>query len=149
MAQELISIGVSGVDSFKKFAKELSSILDNDRVADEAGAILLDRIRKRFLDETDPDGRKWPKSKAAQRRKRQGKGGGTLYDTGTLWRSIQLFSRGTGIRAIGTDVPYAKKHQYGLDGMEKRVFLGFSDDDVDLVEALIQKRIADARRRLK
>src|SRR6266566_9423667 len=92
---------------------KLDQTFNPDRVAEEAGAVLLNRIRTRFLHQQDPDGATWPPSHAAIHRAEIGKDGGTLYDTGNLFRSIQLYKEGTGEIGIGTDIPYGIIHQEG------------------------------------
>jgi len=87
-------------------------------------------------------------SQAALRRARSGRGGGTLFDTGRLFRSIQLFAESATTRSIGTNVtspqgfPYAQKHQFGLGGMVARPFLGFATEDLDMMKLVIQRRLA-------
>ncbi|MGI4991065.1 phage virion morphogenesis protein (plasmid) [Halobacteriovorax sp. GFR7] len=115
--------------------------LDADKVADDAVAIILSRIRKRFLNQTAPDGSRWPISKAAIMREETGRGGGTLYDSGDLFRSIQAVKRGRGIRAIQTDKDYAIKHHRGLDGMVARPFLDTNDGDLQFVTDFIISRV--------
>lgn len=102
---------------------------------DKSAAAILNRLRASFLAETTPSGEKWVQSFSAIRRRKKG-GTGTLFDTGRLFRSIQLFKSEKGQRAIGTDVPYGVKHQEGLDGMVKRVFLGFTDEHTTLATAI-------------
>lgn len=121
--------------------KSLNAATDPESIADEAQALILNRIRTRFLAEEGPDG-KWKQSKAAMKRRAKG-GTGTLFDTGTLFHSIQASAEGDGVRRFMTDVPYGKYHQYGSGDM-RRVFLYFADEDVSLVEKLVQKRIKEA-----
>jgi phage gpG-like protein len=40
-----------------------------------------------------------------------------------------------------TDVPYAATHQFGLNGMIRREFLGFSEEDHELAAQLIGRRV--------
>jgi len=109
----------------------------------ESTALLLNRTRTRFLDQVSPDGVAWDPSFAAFKRSFSGRGGGTLFDTGTLFHSIQLFSVSPLEGAIGTDVPYAKSHQLGI-GQERREFLGFSAADSDLALKVFFKKISEA-----
>lgn len=113
------------------------------KMLQKAAGFLLDANRKRFLAETDPDGKPWEPSKAGLRRRASG-GTGTLFDTGKLFNSIELQSELSKDRrnvfqaetVIGTSgVPYARKHQEG-DGVVKRVFLGVGDDDRFQLEEL-------------
>ncbi len=136
-----IKAEVVGLQGLNNLFSKVKQAADPERALDEITAVLLNRIRARFLNQTDPDGNKWPESFAAK--KRAG-AGGTLFDTGTLFHSIQGFNEGPGVRSIGTDVPYAKVHQEGLEGNPVRVFLGFSDEDVDIANLIIFKRIQQA-----
>lgn len=122
---------------------EISTLANVKDILDEAEALLLNRIRTRFLNTEDPDGKKWPESEAAAERKAHGRGGKTLFDTGTLWHSIQAYRERFDIRGIGTDVPYGPVHQLGLGHQEKRVFLGFGQDDITVVEARLLQRIEE------
>lgn len=135
-----ISATVKGFSGLQTLFKKAEQAANPERALDEVGAILLNRIRTRFLEQVDTDGVPWVPSKAAQRRA-SGSGGGTLFDTGALFNSIQLFNRGPGTRAIATDVSYAPKHQFGLDGNPRREFLGFSDEDVNTANEFILSRI--------
>jgi len=145
---DLLQVDILGIgDLINTFSRVEQSLIEED-VVDEAGAILLNRIRTRFLDETDPDGRKWVRSPAAIAGKgkgRKGKSFATLFDTGVLFHSIQLFKRGNDVRAIGTDVKYAPVHQKGLNGNVKRVFLGFNDEDETIIQQLLINRIEKAK----
>ena len=126
-----------------------------DAVVDAAAAIILDHTRKRFLQEIDPDGNPWPPSQAAIKRREAG-GTGTLFDTGTLWRSIQelpatgdLFGT-TGERIIaagaynkyGTE--YGQFHQHGTKHLPVRKFMGINPDDIELFESRMLQRAAEA-----
>jgi phage gpG-like protein len=106
---------------------------------EETHAILLNRIRTRFRDGTDPHGIPWVESMAAKKRKSLGIGNKTLFDTGRLFHSIQAYKNKTGY-AIGTNVPYAVYHQRG-EGQVTRVFLGFSSDDSDIIKSLLLRVI--------
>lgn len=116
--------------------------LNQEKILDEAEALFLNRIRTRYLAETSPDGVKWKPSKAGEYRRSKG-GTGTLFDKGTLFHSIQAFAPKPNERTIGTDVFYAKKHNEGLDGMERREFMGFSKDDQELFEKLVLLRVKE------
>lgn len=116
--------------------------IDIEGILDESAAFLMSRIMQRFLSETDPEGRPWIPSRAGISRRAKG-GGGTLFDTGRLFRSLQVYKTRAGERRIGTDVPYAPKHQKGLDGMVKRPFLGFSAGDETMVHQIVKLRLND------
>lgn len=118
---------------------KLAKALDTEAILDEAGALLLNRIRTRFLNEESADG-SWLPSKAGLKRRSAG-GTGTLFDTGTLFRSIQLSGEGPNERQIGTDVSYGIFHQFGTRYLPKREFLGFNQGDADLVTRFLKKKI--------
>jgi phage virion morphogenesis protein len=131
-------------------ASDLDDILSGSALEGKAAeaisqstAILLNRIRERFLAQTDPDGVAWVPSKAALLREKQNRGGGTLYDTGNLFHSIQLYSVSPLEQAIGTDVPYGQYHQFGTQRLPVREFLGFSKDDEELVLAVMVRKIKE------
>jgi phage gpG-like protein len=143
----LLSVTVQGQPGLVKSIAGLTDALDPVKILDEGAAVIYNRMRSRFLAETDPQGVKWPPSQAALRRARSGRGGGTLFDTGKLFRSIQLYADGPNTRAIGTNVtspsgfPYAEKHQFGI-GFPQRQFLGFGFDDLDVMRKVILRRVA-------
>lgn len=137
-----VQIEIDAADLDKKLDKLLAATR-NSKILDQAGAILLNRIRTRFLDEVAPDDVPWIPSKASQRRRARG-GTGTLFDTGNLFRSIQLAPiDGEGDTAyIATDVEYGLYHQYGI-GQVQRSFLGFNERDAALVAKLLALRISE------
>lgn len=140
----LLQINVTGEVELQHVFDKLTHALDVQEILDEGSAILLDHIRYRFLQCIDPNGDPWPVSKAAKKRASSGRGGGTLYDTGRLFHSIQLHQAGENGRAISTDVPYGKFHMTGTLHLPQRVFLGFNQGDADLMGSFVVKRISDA-----
>lgn len=133
-------VSTLGLDSVVGFSTIVQHALEISGILDEVSAALLAKTRERFLKQVDPDGVPWVPSFAAIRRALHGSGGGTLFDTGRLFHSIQLYLIDENTRAIGTDVPYASKHQNGEDGMVKRVFLGFGEEDSKTAEQIMVTR---------
>ena len=119
--------------------------VDLEELLDEASAFLVSRILTRFLAETDPSGVPWIPSKAGMARRLKG-GTGTLFDTGKLFRSIQVYKDSEGSRRIGTDVEYGPRLQLGGGpfNLPPRVFLGFSVDDESMVKQIVQLRVTEA-----
>ena len=146
MASPLLDIRVQGSERVESLVRTLTSEGTLRNILDEGAAVLFGRMRARFLAQTDPDGVKWKASPAALRREKSGRGGGILFSTGRLFHSLQLYADSSLSRAIGTDVPYGKFHQYGSIRLPKRQFLGFSDGDVETMEAVAIRRIAEALR---
>ena len=137
------------VGSIQEAAREVVGLIDQavdpDRVADAASAVLLNRIRTRYRQQTDADGNRWPVSEAARKRAagiptgRSRKPGGfvggfTLFESGALFQSIQIFDDAEGVRSIGTDVEYGVFHQFGTRFLPRRQFLGFNQEDADVAE---------------
>jgi phage gpG-like protein len=138
----MIGVSVEGLPEVERAVEAVKLALsDKSDALDEATAVLLARVRERFLRQVDPDLVPWIPSMAAMARARKGRGGGTLFDTGNLFHSIQEFASTEDSREIGTDVPYAAKHEFGLDGMVQRRFMGASPDDVEAMVAVVVNRL--------
>lgn len=104
---------------------------------DQSAASILNALRTTFLREQDPSGKPWPKSHAALRREALGIGGGTLYNTGKLFQSIQLFRNADpNSRSIGTDVAY------GIFAQTKnRVFLDLTPEHQLLAGQIFEQKL--------
>jgi len=147
-----LEINVAGFDQLAELLAGPTLTNAAQSAVDEAGALIFNRIKKRFLAQESPEGVAWEPSYAAFRRSfgigRRGQrvksGGGTLFDTGTLFHSIQLFSVDPLERAIGTDVFYAPFHNFGTDTLPQREFLGFGESDYDLALRVFLKNIQSA-----
>lgn len=89
----------------------LSMGLEDRRDLHEAmGLELREATDRRFRRGVDPDGRPWPKSMRAYMQ-----GGQTLRDTGLLQSSVTFMTdrRGLDFGVIGSNLKYARIHQYG------------------------------------
>ena len=149
------SVEVTGVAELSSLFQNIQTATGNtSEVLDEAAAIMLNRIRGRFLETKAPDGSIWPVSKAAlQRATNDGqkvgsktyKDGKTLFMSGKLFQSIQARKPSATSRAIFTDKPYARSHNEGLNQVQ-RVFLGFSTDNVTILTRLAETRLDEALR---
>jgi len=135
------TVKIRGIEQLNDKLDELEKRTSTKDLLDTAGAILLNRIKTRFLAQESPDGSKWRESDAARGRRLAKIDGGTLFDSGDLFHSISLGRSGTNGRSIFTTVDYADKHNSGLDGEEKRQFLGFNREDERAVTVLINSRI--------
>lgn len=140
---DLIQIEVKGQESITKKIGLLSTKLNPRDLLDESAAVLLNHIRTRFIQQIDSSGQAWIPSKASTLRA-SGRGGGTLFDTGRLFHSLQAFTRGEFSRAIGSDVPYGKFHNYGTVRLPRREFLAFGQQDVKVVQDILIRRITEA-----
>lgn len=106
-------------------------------IIDEANAFFLNRIRTNFLAEVNPQGVRWTPSQAGIRRRAAG-GTGTLFDTGRLFRSIQVANTSLYSSRIFTDVPYAPSLQ---NNYPYRQFLGWGAQDQILLNRLVTIRL--------
>lgn len=139
----MIRIGIRGNPEFSEVLESINEALDPTIPLDQAAALLLHRMRARFLAQTAPGGWKWKRSRAAEIREQEGRGGDTLFDTGNLFRSIQLSIDPTDpmARIIGTDVKYAPFHQEGKGDMF-RPFIGFNEEDQDIAFRVLARYVA-------
>jgi len=136
-----------GVERVELYITSLGDKISEDELAMQAAAIVLDRTRKRFLDETDPYGRKWLESAASKRRPT-----GTLYATGGLFQSLTMGKQSEGVYTVHVDptttnrktgekvASYGIKHQLG-DGVEQRRFLGISPAEQKEVAEIVFGRL--------
>lgn len=152
MSNRLIKIDMTGIENVEKAIVDMGLRINPTVVLDEAAASLLDRNRKRFRRRVDPDEIPWLPSKAGEKRMRGGftyhngrryTGTGTLFESGTLFHSIQLFAATENTREIGTDVAYAKYHQEGI-GQVPRPFLGISKSDETVFEKIVMRHLDEA-----
>lgn len=139
-----VRVNAVGFGEIAAKLNDLKLATDTEETLDIAGAFLLNQIKTRFLNQEATDGSIWPESKGSIFRKKKGRDGGTLFESGRLFESITLGRDGPGRRVIFTDVPYAAKHQFGLDGNPVREFLGISVDDETGVRNIIEARIKAA-----
>lgn len=122
----------------------LKAAPDIDDIAERAAAVVLNRIRTRFLAEQDPDEKAWVPSLSSKRRRASG-GTGTLFATGTLFHSIGAVKTKRGERVVTFDqsqAPYGADHQLGKSGQVKRRFIGVNNDDAAIVTAVLKRAFA-------
>lgn len=73
-----------------------------------------------------------------------------LQDTGRLRQSFVPFERDRGnVVGIGSDVPYAEKHEKGLAGMPERRMLPKRSEIIDQVRRIYAHFVGDTVRRRK
>jgi len=103
------------------------------------GEYLLLATDQRFEQEVDPDGIPWkPDSPFTINFKKQNSRIlKILQSTGRLRNSIVYVATPSSL-TMGTIVPYAPDHQFGVNGQAKRTFLGISEGDAVVVQGIIQ-----------
>ena len=142
-----VTLTFEGFREMQDLLHALSPLLDKATkdILDESAAVALQRNKQRFLEEKDPDGKPWiPSIRGLIRRSggytyRDGKGytgTGTLFETGRLFHSIQLFRTAEKERQISTDVEYAAKLTL------RWPFLGVNKDDLALMQAITVSRLS-------
>lgn len=130
-------------DSISPLLDKIVTNLRSREILDDAGTIMLNLIKRRFLQQVDENNTSWVPSFASIQRRRKGRGGGTLFDSGRLFRSIQLARTSKNVAAIQTNVPYAGAHQFG-EGQVRRPFLNASEADVGVLSRFILNRMLGA-----
>lgn len=103
--------------NWKRTLAELSTAT-NRKLIDRVAVHSLSFFKERFRQQNwiDHSTQPWPKRRAAGWGKRERKGRGLLIDTGRLRRSIRIVSSNGNRVVIGTNVPYAQKHNEGFKG---------------------------------
>jgi phage gpG-like protein len=138
-----LEVDAKQLEEYGKYLQDLSPQIDKatERALDEAAASILNRLRTTFRQEVAPDGTPWLPSKAGLRHKQESTGQ-TLFDSGNLWRSIQLSRKTAGARFIGTDVEYARYHQ-GPEAGVQRTFLAISEEHIKMASRVFQNRLLE------
>ena len=136
-----VSLNWGGFD--KALGKAAHKLGDTQALMESVGDVLVSGTLKRFQDEEDPTGKKWPKSKRAAK-----KDGQTLTDTALLRRSVDYAATSDKVM-VGSNLPYARIHQKGgktgkghkVD-MPARPYLGVSEEDMDEVRETVADFLA-------
>lgn len=107
--------------AIKEFKVELNNMVEI------MGTDATSHFKDSFVNEgfTNDSLTKWPKRKRVDR-KRPGRA--VLTDRGVLKRSLRYLKKGKYSVEMHTNksLPYARRHNEGLDGMPKRQFVGYS-----------------------
>ena len=129
-----INIKAEGVNRLKqKLQSQANNLLNLQPLWQLVGMYVQKQtIKERFDKEQAPDGTKWkPLSPARvkQRLKRHKSGSmKILQDTGELRRSVQYEAKQTYVR-IGSNLIYARTHQFGRGKIPARPFLGVTPNE--------------------
>lgn len=153
-------MGLTYSPDLSRLKRDLASLADFDGRAlnDKIGESIESSTRKRFEDETAPDGTKWPASYRVRT-----KGGQTLSENAHLKNSFDHQATATSVE-VGTNLKCAHVHQFGMEIKAKnakalrfraggvwiqkkqvtipaRPFLGINDDDMEEIDRTILKHI--------
>ncbi len=114
----------------------------SQELMDTIGETLVSSTQQRFKDGVDPNGKKWKKSKRAEK-----EGGQTLVDSGRLRNSI-TYEATPQMVCIGSNVIYARIHQLGGKAgrghkvtIPERSYLGINDEDRAEIKALMVEEL--------
>lgn len=164
-----VNAQIFGLDPIQRRLRAAAGAFSNLRpMLTEIGETVITQTQLRFVDGESPDGSKWaPLSAVTLARRRKGKGAGSaqpLMDTGRLRNSIAKRVDDKSV-FIGTNVIYARTHQFGAakgsfgvgkyrtrkgsfpipwGNIPARPFFGFSQDDQTEIIGIIQRRINEA-----
>lgn len=105
-----VSLNWGGFD--KALGKAAHKLGDTQALMESVGDALVSSTLKRFDDEEEPTGKKWPKSKRAAK-----ESGQTLTDEALLRRSIDYAATPEKVM-VGSNQPYARIHQLGRQDRE-------------------------------
>lgn len=138
-----VSLNWGGFD--KALGKAAHKLGDTQALMESVGEALVSGTLKRFQNEEEPTGNKWPKSKRAAK-----EGGQTLTDTALLRRSIDYAATPNKVM-VGSNLKYARIHQLGgktgkghkVD-MPARPYLGASKEDMEEVRETMADFLAGA-----
>jgi phage gpG-like protein len=134
----------------RRLMKNLPAAMSARSVKAEVGELLVRRIKKRFKQGVDSNGKRWEKKADKNRTP------ATLTKSGRLYKSIDLAKGAAGgtfivskggfrIQADATNprdgFSYGREHQLGLNNMPVREFLGVSDSDVRAVSSKLKRMI--------
>lgn len=131
-------------------AAAASTTFSSDKLKERA----VKRVKARYLQEVDPEGKPWQLLSPLTRKRKAIMGSSQiLVDEGNLYESIGYDSKGTDsvgsntgagfrITAGGPKAPYARRHQIGLGFTPRRPFIGLSDADVSSMEKMIERMLA-------
>ncbi len=94
----------------KRVQKFLAAVADRSVLLESIGMALVSQVGERFREGKGPDNVPWKKAK---------RGGQTLVDSGRLSDSVNHEVDGSSVK-VGTNVIYAKPHQFGATIVPKR-----------------------------
>lgn len=136
-----VSLNWGGFD--KALGKAAHKLGNTQALMESVGEALVSGTLKRFQDEEDPTGKKWPQSKRAAKQNGQ-----TLTNNGHLKGSIDKIATPDKVM-VGSNLPYARIHQLGGKTgkghkvtMPARPYLGVSSEDMKEVRETVADFLA-------
>ena len=141
------SLNWGGLD--RAIERDARRLADRKRLMATVGEALVSGATQRFVDEEDPQGKKWTPSQRAER-----EGGKTLTDTARLLRSLDYAATNDKVMVgAGSNVKYASIHHFGGQAgrgqkttIPARPYIGVSRVDMEEVRAILSDFLAGALR---
>lgn len=144
----------------EQLERAMREVSDLSEPMHEISELMLEKTHERFGTETGLNGVPWKKSERAKKKA----GGKTLYDQGTLHKSLRRMSgkdfAEVGVESGGPQATYAVIHQFGgtitpkrkkalsFGGrilskviMPERPYLGFDQEDRGKIENVLERHI--------
>jgi phage virion morphogenesis protein len=118
-----IELDASDIEAFKERLRSQSFKI---KMLESLGETMRGQTVKRFVTKTGPDGKGWAPWAASTARRR--KGGSLMVDTGRLRNSFS-FKVTSPRLTLGSNVNYARYHQFGTKHMPARPMLGIGKRD--------------------
>lgn len=145
-----IDINTANVSGLRQRLQAIADELRDMRPLWQAIGMYIQRqtIKERFDKEQSPGAQKWkPLSQSTvNHRKKRHKSGNMkiLQDTGELRRSITYEAEPNSVR-VGTNLKYARTHQFGRGNIPARPFLGVNDEEkqhiISMLGSYIKKNV--------
>ena len=139
-------ITVKSTIKTEELSKLLKRLKQPQPALEEIGRNLQDSTKSRIRDtKTSPNGRPfapWSYATFLARQKDGTAAGGILYKSGRLFNSIQYQVTGKQVE-VGADssAPYAAYLQFGTDKMPPRPFVGFSEQDFEMIRKVLKNHL--------
>lgn len=124
---------------FAFMSKSIAGLKDTDSLLLDGARIGKDAVEYRIThSKTSPDGQAWSswmENTALYREHKGNAGQGLLWDSGDLLESFHVKRDGRNAMKIDSDVDYGQYLQDGTRFMAARPFMGWSQDDEQLIHA--------------
>jgi len=121
----------------------------NQEVYNKIGSEIVNRTKSNVNAGEDADKNTFTplKSKTIKYKQAKGYGSNTLISTGKLLNSINYQANSESV-SVGSDVPYAKFHQYGTKYLPVRKFIPISLEELPLgyIDNIVVKHIKGANK---
>ena len=139
-----INIKAEGINSLKQSLQSRIDRLQNLQPFWQLVGMYVQKqtIKERFDREQSPDGTKWKALAPAtvKHRMRRNKSGymKILQDTGELRRSV-TYEAGQSYVRIGSNLKYARTHQFGRGNIPARPFLGITSNERNHIKGMFRE----------